>query len=344
MRSVVKIINKYDLGTAVEDFSRVVMLGSNENPYEPSNSVKKAYIESLNLINRYPDASYSALKCSLAEYVGVNEENIAVGCGASELISCVCNSLIEELDRVVIPVPSYTLYAIYSMLRNADIVFLRFENYEVDADVIAEYKPKLTFICSPNNPTGNTVDIDTIAKIAEYSEYVVVDEAYAEFCGESCVDLISDYKNLVILRTLSKFFGLAGLRVGYAVASKEIAEALEKVRLPFAISSIAVRVAIAAIKSLDYYKSIRDKIVKERERVFEELLKINFLKPYPSKANFILAKVLKNGITKKLAERGIVVRDVTGLIGLEGEHIRITIGKPEENKRLLKALKEISQT
>ena len=327
MRGVIHLINKYDPKIYINDYSKVIMLGSNENPYEPSDEVKRAYMDAINTINRYPDASYKKLKEAIAEYVDVKIENIAVGCGASELISCICNCLIDELDRVVIPIPSYSLYAIYSMLRNADIVFLNFENYEIDPHEIAKYKPKLTFICSPNNPTGTVVDKKVIEEISQNSEYVVIDEAYAEFSDENCIDLIRDYRTIIILRTFSKFFGLAGLRIGYAISSKEIIDAIEKVRLPFAISTVAVKVAIAALRSIEYYRNLRNKIVKERERVYRELLKIKTLKPYPSKANFILVKVLRNGIAEKLKKKGIIVRDVTGLMGLDGEHIRITIGK-----------------
>ncbi len=342
MREVVRIINPYDPGLFPEDLpiedSKVIQLGSNENPYDPSDEVKKAYLEALREIRLYPHAGYRKLKEAISEYTGLSVENIAVGCGASELINCVCEALVEELDRVVIPVPSYTLYAIYAMLRNAALHFPFFENYRVRADGVVDLKPKLTFICSPNNPTGNTVDKKVIEEIAEGSEYVVVDEAYAEFSGKSCIDLVGEFDNLIVLRSFSKFFGLAGMRVGYALASKDIVEAIEKVRLPFAISYPAMRTAVAAIRSVKYYEEIRDRIVEERERLFSKLKEFDWLEPYPSEANFILVKVHKDGIVEKLASRGIIVRNVTGLMGLDGEHVRITVGKPEENDRLIEAL------
>ena len=341
MREVVRFINPYDPGLFPEDLpmSNVLQLGSNENPYEPSDEVKKAYMESLKHIRLYPHAAYRKLKEAIAEYLNVDAESIAVGCGASELINCICMALIEELDSVVIPVPSYTLYAIYAMLRNASIHFPRFDRYNVKADVIAEFKPKLTFLCSPNNPTGNTIDRKVVEEVAEVSQYVVVDEAYVEFAKKSCIDLVSELENLIILRSFSKFFGSAGMRIGYVVANKNVAEALEKIRLPFAISYPALNTAIAALKSIDYYEMIRDKIVAERERVFAEISAIPFLKPYPSEANFILVKVERDGLAEKLLKEGIIVRDVSKLMGLDGEHVRITIGKPEENDRLLDALK-----
>jgi len=345
MREVVRIVNPYDPGLFPEDLpieeSRVIQLGSNENPYEPSDEVRRAYVESLSKIRLYPHAAYRKLKETIAAYVGVEADNVAVGCGASELINCVCIALIEELDSVVIPVPSYTLYAIYAMLRNASLHFPHFEGYNVRGDVVAELKPKLTFLCSPNNPTGNTISRKVVEEVAECSQYVVLDEAYAEFSDKTCVDLVTEFDNIIVLRSFSKFFGLAGMRVGYAIASKELAEGLEKIRLPFAISYPALNTAMAALRSVEYYRRMKKLIVAERERLLTELSKIPWLSPYPSEANFVLVRVVRDGLAERLLEKGIIVRNVTGLMGLDGEHVRITVGKPEENERLLSALREI---
>jgi histidinol-phosphate aminotransferase len=348
MRNVIRYINKYDPGVFPEDLERlgirnVAVLGSNENPYEPSEEVRKAYEESLKDINRYPYAPYTELKEAIAEYVGLDKENIAVGCGASEIINNICIALIDALDRVVIPVPSYTLYVIYAMLRDAEILLPEFANYQIESDRIAELKPKVVFLCSPNNPTGGVVERQAVEEIAESSDYVVLDEAYVEFADESYVDLVSEFDNLIILRSFSKFFGLAGMRVGYAVASPAIIEAIEKIRLPFAISLSAARCAIAAIKSLDYYLDVRNRIVEEREKLFKDLSEIDFLEPYPSKANFILMRVVGVvDLCQKLIKRGIILRDVTGVMGIDGEHVRITVGRPEENDLLISALKDLS--
>ncbi|WP_202318553.1 histidinol-phosphate transaminase [Archaeoglobus neptunius] len=343
MREVVRFINKYDPGKFPEDFSYpdVIQMGSNENPYGPSEAVRKAYMESLDMIARYPKADYHELKEAISSYIKFPVECIAVGCGASELIQAVCNIIIEELDRVVIPMPSYTLYAIYAMLRSASISFPVFERYDIDADRIAEENPKLVFLCSPNNPTGNCINEKVIRGVIESSEYVVLDEAYTEFSGESHVELVKDYENLIVLRSFSKYFGLAGMRIGYAVCSTDLADAIEKVRLPFAISYPAAKTAIAAINSRDYYETVRMKIVSERDRLYHELKKIEWLKPYPSEANFILVKVEgEKDIVERLGEKGIIVRDA-GIMGLDGTHIRITVGRKEENNRLLKVLREL---
>lgn len=334
MRNVIKIINPYDAGIFPE--GDVILLNSNENPYEPSEEVKKAYIESITKINRYPDASYSKLKRAISEYLGFDENMIAVGCGSSELISRTCEILLEELDKVVIPMPSYSLYLTYAMLRNSSLLLPIFKNYSINPDFFEEEKPKLSIICSPNNPTGNIVDRKIAEKIAENSDYVLIDEAYAEFAEENLLDLVNEFGNVIILRSFSKFFGLAGLRIGYAVAKKDIVEALEKVRLPFAIPTPGVATAISAIKSLDYYKEIRNKIIKERERVFKELKKLGF-EVYPSEANFLLFKAEKD-IFVEMLNHGIVVRTLIGFMGLDGTFIRMSIGRREENEKFLRIL------
>lgn len=333
-----KIINPYDAGVFPE--GDVVFLNSNENPYEPSEEVKKAYIESLSRINRYPDTSYIKLKKAISEYLGVSVENIAVGCGSSELISRVCEILLEELDKVAIPMPSYSLYLTYAMLRNSSILLPVYDHYSITPDFFELEKPKLSIICSPNNPTGNSVDKKVVEKIAENSEYVLIDEAYAEFAKKNLLSMVYEFDNVIILRSFSKFFGLAGLRVGYAVAKREIVEALEKVRLPFAIPTPGVATAISAIKSLEYYLELREKIIEERERVFSELKKLGY-EVFPSEANFILFKAGKD-IFEKLLNQGIVVRNLIGLIGLEGNFIRMSIGKKEENEKVIRILRSES--
>ncbi|MDI9610238.1 MAG: histidinol-phosphate transaminase [Archaeoglobaceae archaeon] len=334
MRGVVKIINPYDAGIFPE--GDVIILNSNENPYEPSEEVKKAYLESLSKINRYPDASYPKLKKAISDYLGVEIENIALGCGSSELVSRVCDIIVNELDKVVIPMPSYSLYLTYAMLRDSSLLLPIFKNYAITPEFFEKEKPRLSIICSPNNPTGNTVDRKTAEKIAECSEYVLIDEAYAEFAKKNLVDLVHEFENVIILRSFSKFFGLAGLRIGYAIARKEVAEALEKVRLPFAIPTPGVATAISAVRSINYYLGLRDKIVEERERVFSKLKKLGF-EVYPSEANFLLFRAKKD-IFEELLEKRIVVRYLSGLIGLEGDFIRATIGKREENERLIQIL------
>lgn len=345
IRDVIRILNPYESGKSAEYLKKgFVVLCSNENPYPPHPAVIEAIEDELTRINRYPDPDYGELKEAISEYLDVGIENIAVGSGASDVLNNVCIAVLDVMDAVTIPIPSYTMYAILAMLRDASLNFVEYPYYQIESEDIIDRSrgSKLMFLCSPNNPTGNTIkDLEDI--LNDFDGLVVLDEAYAEFSGESAVDLIFDYDNLLIVRTFSKFFGLAGLRIGYAVSGNlELIEGLEKIRLPFCINNIAVRAAVAALENLDYYIRIRDKIVESREKLAKEIEKFELLEVFPSEANFLLIRVKENiGLAKKLEKEGVAVRDVTGLMGLKGEHLRITVGRDEENMALVEALKRI---
>ncbi len=345
VRPVIELINKYDAGKFPKG-GGYINLSSNENPYPPAEDVLKAIEKSVeSVVNRYPDPEYPELKRAISEYLKVDVNEIFLGNGVSDCIYNICNTLIDTLDKVTVPMPSYTMYVMYSMVREASINYKVYPYYRIDFEDFIEgaRDSKLVFLCSPNNPTGNSIPVEGIREIVESVRgYVVLDEAYVEFSDSSAIKLTDTYENLIVMRTFSKFFGLAGLRVGYGVCKDDrVVSALEKVRLPFCINHIGVVACVEAIRCLDYYRRIRDKIVKERERVYNELSKFEKIEVFPSKANFLLIKSDNLRLADKLEKRKILVRDVTGLTGLIGEHVRITIGKPEENNALLNALKEI---
>lgn len=337
MRYVVELINEYDPGPFPEDFEReVIQLASNENPYPPHEEVLKAIKNSILRINRYPSPYYLKLKEKLSEYLGVEVDNIAVSNGASDLIRVVTDAIIEPFDRVFVPMPSFTLYILFSMLREGQIITKVFEGYRIDG---CYDKGKIAFLCSPNNPTGNTIEEKVVEEYLQSFDYVVLDEAYVEFSENSLIGLLDHYENLIILRTFSKFFGLAGMRLGYAVAHERIVKAIEKIRNPFSISILAYTAGVKALENVDYYKKVAELIKKERERLFRELRKKFFV--YDSEANFLLVKHGYENLPARLMERGILVRDVTGLEGLEGYHFRVTIGRREENDEFLRAVDEL---
>lgn len=345
IRNVIRILNPYEAGNSAKRLKKgYIVLCSNENPYPPHPAVIDAIKQELGKVNRYPDPEYRELKVAIAEYLGVEVDQIAVGNGASEILGNICTAVLDVMDAVTIPIPSYTMYAILAMLRDASLNFVEYPYYRIDSEDLIEKagQSKLMFLCSPNNPTGNTIEnLEYI--LSNFNGLVVLDEAYAEFSKENAIKLIDDYDNIVIVRTLSKFFGLAGLRIGYAVSKNlELIEALEKIRLPFCINNIAVRAAMAALENVEYYRRIRDKIVEEREKLVKELERFEQLEVFPSQANFLLVRVKDEiGLAKRLEEKGIAVRDVSGLMGLKGEHVRITIGREEENRTLVEALKLI---
>ncbi len=336
MRFVVNLINEYDPGPFPDEFDGdVIQLASNENPFPPSENVIKAIKENLLKINRYPYPYYSELKNLLSSYTGIGESSIAVSNGASDLIRLVADIVLEPFDRVYIPMPSYTMYLMFSMLRDAHVETEVFEGYRIDG---CYSRGKLAFLCSPNNPTGNTIDRKIIQEFLESFEYVVVDEAYVEFQGNSAVDLLGHYSNLIVIRSFSKFFGLAGMRVGYVMADEKMAKAIEKVRNPFSISYLGYVSAIEALKSVEYYRKIAETIISERERMRKSLERNFYV--YPSRANFLLVKYDDPELVKKLQERRVLVRDVTGLEGLNKYHFRVSVGLPAENSKFLKVVEE----
>ena len=357
-RPVIRLVEPYDAGVFPEDVTRkygvpkekVVNVASNELPYPPPEAVVAAVSKAAVAANRYPKPDYQELKESIGKYVGVPSENIAVGCGASELIDVVCKVFLEAFDRVVVPVPSYSMYVFFAMLRDASVELLETEgcNFELRAeDIIRRGEDaKLLFLPSPNNPTGFQMRRSEILSVAEAlpSSIIVVDEAYVEFgdLRESVAEDATGLDNLVVLRSFSKFFGLAGLRVGCAVASKEVAATLEKIRLPFCISGVAAAAAKAALENIEYYQEMKEKIIKERA-FLESKLKELGLKVFPSAANFLLAR-LPEGISAKtlteaLLRAGIIVRDVSGVLGLSRECLRVTVGTAEENRRICECIK-----
>ncbi len=357
VRGVIHIINPYDPGKFPEDISKkygvpeakVISLSSNENPYLPPENVRKAYESAYNKINLYPHPAYQELKEGIAEYISMDEELIAVGNGASELLKMICEVNLETFDPVTIPIPGYTLYAILAMLMDASIRFVEFPGYRIKSEDIVKNDGKIIFLCSPNNPTGNLIPEKELKKILKETEgIVVVDEAYTEFSKKSHIHLLKKYDNLIIVRSFSKFFSLAGLRIGYAIGNHETIEAIEKVRLPFNLSHISAIVARACLDSIDYFEKIRDRIVKERERVEKELRKFKEVEVYPSDANFILMKI-KRGVEfetkfqEDFERKGIILRNVTGLLGLDGVHFRITIGTRDQNNRFLEVMRELFQ-
>lgn len=267
VRPVVKIINKYNAGFFPK--SDEINLQSNENPFPPPKDVVDSIVNAVNLVNRYPDPEYGELKLAISEYLDVDVGNIFLGSGIGDCIYNICNVLIESLDEVVIPMPSYTMYVMYSMLREATLNLPVYPYYRIDFENLVEFSrnSKIVFLCSPNNPTGNSLSLNRIKSVAESVRgYVVVDEAYVEFAGKSALKLVDEYENLIVLRSFSKFFGLAGLRIGYGICKDyEVVSAIEKIRLPFCISQVSLQAGITALKCIDYYNNIRNIIVRERD-------------------------------------------------------------------------------
>ncbi len=316
-----------------------VKLDANESPY--------GFKDLLNVLkfiktNRYPDPEAKALREIIARDLKVNPENILQGNGSDELIYYLITTF---GGPVLYPIPTFSMYGIISQaLGEKRIAIPLDKEFDLDLDKILmsikNQKPKLIFLSSPNNPTGNCFSSDRILKIIEVSNsIIIVDEAYQPFASDKgFIPMLKDYKNLVIMRTMSKI-GLAGLRVGFLIADEEIINEVNKVRLPFNLNSLSQTIALEVMKNKNLLKKYIKTIISEREKLFKELSKIKGIRPYLSESNFILFKTENpDWIYKELMEKGVLIRNLNKVV--KG-CLRVTAGKPNENSVFLKALKEI---
>ena len=316
-----------------------IKLDANESPFGFANPEK--YIAGIKT-NRYPDPEAKALRQLIAKDLGIKTENILFGNGSDELIHYLITTFGGPVSY---PVPTFAMYGIIGQaLGEKKIEIPLDKGFDLDSDrfltAVRKEKPKLIFLSSPNNPTGNCFSTDRILKIIDVSHsIVIVDEAYQPFASEAgMLPLLKDYRNLVIMRTLSKI-GLAALRLGFMVADSEIISEVNKVRLPFNINSFSQAIATVVLKGKKELRSSIKTIVSERERLFEEMEKIESITPFPSEANFILFRVNDPDLAySALLKKGILVRNLKDAV--KG-CLRVTVGTPKENTAFLKALKEI---
>ncbi|MGB9924413.1 MAG: histidinol-phosphate transaminase [Methanothrix sp.] len=308
---------------------RIVFLSRNENPYGPSPEVVRA-VSSADL-RRYP--SQDEFLSAAAEYLGVSEELIIAGAGLDGIIDSVSRLFLERGRSAFIPVPTYTYYELAARLCGATPVLSR------DLRALPE-NTSLTFICSPNNPTGELIDDELLREVLENTNSMVfLDEAYAEFAGVSHAEWVERYENLIVGRTLSKAFGLAGLRIGYAVAPEWVVEQYTRAAPVFGISAPAIVGGVAALRDTDHMRKVVEKIVAERERV------ARYLRASPSHANFLYVETVKESgaLVEDLLKEGISVKDCSGIPGSDNHHIRVTMGTPEQNDAFLEAYRRVER-
>mmetsp|Transcript_9727 Transcript_9727/g.35623 ORF Transcript_9727/g.35623 Transcript_9727/m.35623 type:complete len:432 (-) Transcript_9727:141-1436(-) len=330
--------------------SEIVKLDANENPYGPPPEVLQA-LGSLDFPHIYPDPECRELRNALGTDCGVPTENLLVGCGADELIDLLMRCVLEPGEYIVDCPPTFTMYAFDADVNNARVVTVpRKAGFQLDMDgikaAVAEYKPKIVFLTSPNNPDGSVITEEELLECLSLPVLVVLDEAYIEFSEEpSRISWVKEYPNLVVLRTFSKRAGLAGLRIGYGGFHADLIEYLWRAKQPYNVSVAAEKAGVAALTNKKYLDDVKNALVSERERMYAALCKVPFLEPYPSKANFVLCKVLEDSgidakdLKDKLAEQGIMVRHYNKKI-LSG-YVRISVGKPEQTDLMLAALESI---
>jgi len=292
-------------------------------------------------ISRYPSAYSGELKAAIAAYLNVDAEMIVGGCGSDDVLDSTIRGVAEPGDTLVELSPTFTMvraFANVSGLRVLDVS--RYSASVISS--IATIDAKVTYLCSPNNPTGETLDLEMIEAVArEVSGIVIVDEAYIEFGGESAIPLLARCDNLVITRTFSKAFGLAGLRIGYGVASPGVVERIEAARGPYKVTSVAERVAIEVlVNDIDWVRSTARTACNIREQFTRDLEEIG-VSPIKSQANFVLIPVKDAlAVSDELRGRGIAVRSFSNLESI-GDAIRVTVGPQAVMTRFVEALAEV---
>jgi histidinol-phosphate aminotransferase len=328
--------------------SDVVKLASNENPLGPSPRAIEAVQRALANVHRYPDGASFALRSKLVEKLGVAPEQLVFGCGADELLELVAKSFLGPGDEAVFAWPSFAMYPIVTKGMGATPVPV-----PLDADLVHDLdamaaaiteRTRVVMVCNPNNPTGTSVGaaaFDRFAASLPDDVVLLIDEAYVDFARRAdfpdALGWVARRPGTVTVRTFSKIAGLAGLRVGYAVADRELAGYLERARHPFNVNLLAEAAAVAAIDDHEHL----DRTVRQNTEGLGYLrreLGALGIETWPSEANFVLAKP-GAGTYERLLREGVIVRPLVGF-GMP-DHVRITVGRPEENERLVKALRRL---
>lgn len=323
---------------------QIVKLDANENPYGPSPKVRAA-LEAFEGYHYYPDPEQREVRAAVARYARVDPDQVVLGNGSDEMLDLCARLFLSPGDKLVNFPPSFGVYSFLGHIYDARTVHIgRNEDFSLDMER-AETEladAQLAFLASPNNPTGNPISRRELEALLAQGAVIAVDEAYAEFAGDSFADMVAEHDNLIVLRTFSKWAGLAGLRAGYAIVSKGLAEVIWRVKIPYNLSVAAEQAILASLQDVRGLMKNVERIKEERERMHKELAALPFLRPFPSSANFILCEVkgvLAKDVRDHLRRRGILVRyfDTQGLRNC----IRISVGRPQDTDRVIAALTEI---
>lgn len=321
----------------VSDGSEMLFLDANENPFD-------------NGVNRYPDPYQRSLKLLLAEQKGVSESQILLGNGSDEVLDLIYRAFCEpNQDNIITLPPTYGMYKVLSginAVENREVLLT--DDFEPNVEEIlgvVDAKSKLLFICSPNNPTGNAFKKESIEQLLKsFNGLVVIDEAYVDFSNdESWLSQLDSYPNLIVTQTLSKAYGLAGIRLGICYASEEIIKVLNKIKPPYNVNQLTQQRALERVLNQDLVNKEILQILQERDQLITALNNLEFVeKIYPTDANFVLAKVDNaNKRYQQLLEKQVVVRNRSTQPLCENT-LRFTVGTPDENKKLIATLKELN--
>ncbi len=356
LRSFLKDIKEYVPGKSIEEIARkyglapekIIKLGSNENPLGASPLAVKAIQENATKVHIYPPLDAIELRKAISEYTGYPVNNIVVsGNGMDGIVDTVMRLFMSSKAETVIPIPTFSYYEIATLANGGKPVFVeRDEDFNIAPQEILNKvndNTKMIFLCSPNNPSGNTISEEDARNILESVNAIVfVDEAYVEFGSSSLIVLVSEYDNLIVGRTFSKAFGLAGMRMGYAVVPEWISREYMKVMTPFSMDILSYVGGIAALKDREHLEKSIETVKKGRMQLGMGLSPL--CKVYPSLANFILIDVsphLSKDVSESLLKKGIIVRDCTSFRGAGKSLIRITVGTEKQNEMVIEALSTI---
>jgi histidinol-phosphate aminotransferase len=347
---------------------RIIKLDGNENPYGPSPRALAALAD-YRRYHIYPDPEHTLLREAIQDYIGVDKDHILCGNGSDELIDLVMRLFLGLGEAIINCPPTFGMYSFDAALCGAGVVPVpRQADFSLDVEGIrrralepapagspdpaasgldlaiqAGRRVKLLFVNSPNNPDGSLTSREDLLRLLELPLVVVIDEAYAEFSGTSVVDLVPEHPNLIVLRTFSKWAGLAGLRIGYGVFPLGIIRHLWKIKQPYNVNVAAQAAALASLEDLEFLQANVQRIVAERERLYVKLGNFDFLRPYPSRSNFILCRVLGRDARQLklfLEREGVLVRYFDK--PYVRDCIRISVGRPEQTEVLLQALRKPS--
>jgi len=349
-------VKPYSPGKPIEELEReygltgTIKLASNENPLGPSPLALEAIQRTLSGLHRYPDGSGYYLTRKLADKFGVRPENIVLGGGSDDIIGMLTRALLQPGDEVVMSRPSFAMYDIMTRISNARSVYVPLRSLAVDLDDIAGAvtpRTRMIFLTNPHNPTGTIFSSARLAdflKIIPERVTVVLDEAYVEFArDEACangLDFLDEGRPLAALRTFSKIYGLAGLRVGYGFMPSEMTALMHRVRQPFNVSSVAQAAAVAALDDEAFLQKTRRVVHQGLDFLAAALDRLGLVH-FPTQSNFFLVDVVRSAdaVFQSLLEEGVIVRSMTSY-GYP-TYLRITAGLPEENTRLVEALTKV---
>ena len=344
VRPVVRALEPYRRDPEPEQQPpREIRLDLNESPYGPSPKAQAA-IASFATAHRYPEFDAGTLRRALGEYVGVNGDQILVGAGLDDVLATIGLLFIDPGDEVIISEPTFGIYRPMFTQRGGNVIDVPLNpDFSLDADgVLAAIndRTKIVIICNPNNPTGNLFDPAAVERIcAEARSMVIIDEAYAEFAGTTAIPLVERYPNVAVLRTMSKFAGLAGMRVGYGIFTPALVPHMMQVMPAFGnVAAVSAAAGVASLEDLDHLNNVVQTLVADRDKLSARLSEIPGVEPQPSATNFLLVRLPVAGgpVVDELKRRGVFVRRVA-----LPDYLRVTVGTPEQNEIFLAELKSI---